>query len=118
MNFFKKIFYKPHTKSLTVTSSSGFHLRPAAQFVTQAKIFNCDIFASFKGMQVSAKSVNTLLSLNLDKGDSFTLICQGNKAQDALTHLSHTFDTLMVGDTQVDKIEKQSHDLYFKHFEC
>ena len=110
MNFFKKIFYKPHIKSLTVTSSSGFHLRPAAQFVTQAKNFNCDIFASFQERQVSAKSVNTLLSLNLDKDDSFTLICQGNKAQDALAHLSNTFDTLMTNDTQVDTIEKQDHD--------
>jgi phosphocarrier protein FPr len=46
----------------------------------------------------------------LEKGDTFTLITQGKKAEEALKKLHLLFETLMQDDKKIDKIEKASHD--------
>ena len=109
MQFLKTLFSKTYTTTLTVTSSNGFHLRPVAQFVAQSKEFKYDIKASFNGKTVSAKAVNSLLSLNLDKDDTFTLHAKGNNAEKALKGLSHTFKLLMTDDKEVEVITQKSH---------
>ena len=81
MQVFKNLFYKPQSTQLTVSSSNGFHLRPVAQFCTLAKTFSCDIHVTFKHKTVDAKKINTLLSLSLEKEDTFTLTTQGKKAK-------------------------------------
>jgi phosphocarrier protein FPr len=108
MQFFKNLFSKPLSTQLTVTSSNGFHLRPVARFTSLAKSFKCDITASFNGKTVDAKKVNTLLSLSLEKQDTFTLTTQGKEAQKALTALQTLFETLMQDDVEVTTIEKEN----------
>lgn len=109
MQFFKNLFGKTLSTTLTVTSSNGFHLRPVAKFISEAKTFDCDIKASFQTKTVNAKAVNPLLSLNLTQNDSFTLILKGNDAQKALTALTHIFQTLMHNDKVIPKIKKKTH---------
>lgn len=109
MQFFKNLFHKTHSTTLTVTSSSGFHLRPIAQFVSEAKSFECDIKASFQGKSVNAKAVNTLLSLNLDKTDTFTLIAKGKSAKQSVNALKKIFETLMDRDKEIVSIKKKKH---------
>jgi multiphosphoryl transfer protein len=109
MALFKNLFYKPLTTQLTITSVNGFHLRPVAQFSSLAKAFSCQITATFNGKTVDTKSVNTLLSLSLEKGDTFTLSTQGKKAQEALTQLQKLFETLMQDDKEVHQISKSAY---------
>jgi len=109
MNLLKKFFLKSETTTLTISSSNGFHLRPVAQFVTEAKKFPCEIKASFHGKTVNAKAVNTLLSLNLGKEDSFTLIAKGKQAKEAIIALSNLFTTIMQNDKEVVTVEQKSH---------
>ncbi|MBT8348527.1 MAG: HPr family phosphocarrier protein, partial [Sulfurovum sp.] len=106
MSLFKNLFRKPLSTQLTVTSNNGFHLRPVAQFSSLAKSFSCQITATFKDKTVDTKSVNTLLSLSLERGDTFTLITQGKKAREALEKLNLLFETLMQDDKEIQKIEK------------
>jgi len=108
MQLFKNLFSKPLSTQLTVTSSNGFHLRPVARFTTLAKTFHCDVLASLNGKSVDAKKVNTLLSLSLEKQDTFTLTTQGKDAQKALTTLQTLFETLMKDDVEVTSIKKES----------
>ncbi|HFU77509.1 MAG TPA: HPr family phosphocarrier protein [Epsilonproteobacteria bacterium] len=110
MLFFKNLFAKPLTSTLTVTSNNGFHLRPVAKFVSEAKKFDCEINASFHNKSVSAKAVNALLSLGLDKEDSFVLELQGKDASKALTTLRQVFATLMQDDEEVEHIVNTQHD--------
>ena len=110
MSLLKNLFYKPLSAQLTVTSSNGFHLRPVAQFSSLAKTYSCQITATFKDKTVDTKQVNSLLSLSLERGDSFTLIVKGKKADDALEKLQLLFETLMQGDKEIQKIEKTSYD--------
>ena len=110
MALLRNLFYKTLSTELSITSSNGFHLRPVAQFSSLAKSFSCQITASFNGQTADTKSVNTLLSLSLEKGDTFTLITQGKKAEEALTQLQALFDTLMQDDKEVEHIEKSTND--------
>lgn len=103
MNLFKNLFSKPVSTTLKVTSGNGFHLRPVAKFVSVAKTYDCEITASFNNKRVSAKAVNALLSLGLDKDNSFTLTAQGKEAAKALEDLTQTFRALMENDKEVKK---------------
>jgi len=108
MQFLKNLFFKPRSIRLGITSNNGFHLRPVAQFVSLAKTFPCQITAAFKDKTVDAKAVNSLLSLSLEKGDSFTLLAKGKKAEEALERLHTLFETLMHKDKELRQTEKET----------
>jgi len=107
MKLFKNLFSKPLSTQLKVTSSNGFHLRPVARFTTLAKSFGCDVTATFNSKTADAKKVNSLLSLSLEKNDTFTLTTQGKEAQKALKELQTLFETLMQDDVEVTTITKE-----------
>jgi len=108
MSLFKHFFSKALETQLTITSSNGFHLRPVAQFSTLAKTFPCNITAIFQGNTVDAKSVNTLLSLSLEKNNTFTLHAKGKQSSEAIHALKTLFETLMQNDIQIKSMQKES----------
>ncbi len=110
MSLLKHLFFKPRSTHLTITSNNGFHLRPVAQFASLAKSFPSKITATFQKKTVDAKSVNTLLSLSLEKEDTFTLQTQGKKADEAIEALVTLFETLMQTDIQVKEVIKTASD--------
>ena len=109
MQLFQKLFHKPLSTQLTVTSSNGFHLRPVVRFVHRAKTFHGQIHATFKDKTVDAKTVNTLLSLSLEEGDTFTLTTQGKDAKDSLNALKVLFQELMSTDKKVQQAQKETY---------
>jgi len=107
MNFLKKIFKKRHTPfltTLTITSENGFHLRPIAKFVNEVKQFNANISLVANNQEVLATQVPKILSLSLERGDSFILKCQGEEALEASAYLSDFFNTMMKEDKVVEEI--------------
>jgi len=106
MALFSGLFTKAISTQLTVTSSNGFHLRPVARFTSLAKSYDCKITASTNRKTTDAKSVPSLLSLSLDRGDTFTLQTKGKNAQDALDALKTLFHALMSEDEVFQKVEK------------
>jgi len=111
MNFLKKLFYTPIQSKLTISSSSGFHLRPVAKFVSLAKEYSCDIYIVFKNKRISAKAINAVLSLSLERNNSFILICQGKDASQASIALQNCFKQLMEEDKTIYKSkEKHNYD--------
>jgi len=106
MNFLKKVFKKRHSPfltTLTITSENGLHLRPIAKFVNEVKEFNADISIIAHDQEIIATQVPKILSLSLEKGDSFTLKCQGEEALEASAYLTDFFEKMM----QEDKIEEE-----------
>lgn len=110
MSLFSGLFTKVLSTQLTVTSSNGFHLRPVAQFASLAKSYTCQITASTAHKTIDAKSVTTLLSLSLDRGDTFTLQTKGKNAQAALNALETLFHTLMSEDKVFQEVKKTVSD--------
>ena len=109
MNFLKKLLtkQKPIKTALTITSSNGFHLRPIAKFVNEVKKFQAIVSIEAKGKEVRATQVPKILSLSLEKDETFTLICTGKEAPKASTHLCSFFEKLMHDDTEVKSIEQE-----------
>ncbi|MCB4749598.1 MAG: HPr family phosphocarrier protein [Sulfurovum sp.] len=106
MFLFNRLFAKSHTIVLHILSSNGFHLRPVAQFTTEAKKFSCSVEAESRGKVINAKNLNELLSLNLDKGDHFDLICRGTDADKAIEKLSQVFEALMEKEPEYNTIKE------------
>ena len=109
MNFLKKLFNTKTTTTttLTVTSSNGFHLRPIAKFVNEAKKFDATVSIEAKGKKVIATQVPKILSLSLERNETFTLLCTGKEAQKTSEHLSSFFLKLMNEDKEVEAIEQE-----------
>ena len=107
MNLLKKIFKKRHTPfltTLTITSENGLHLRPIAKFVNEVKQFNANISLIAHNQEVLATQVPKILSLSLEKGESFTLKCQGEEALEASAYLSDFFEKMMQEDKVIEEI--------------
>ena len=110
MNFIKRLLKQKQPSvetTLTITSSNGFHLRPIAQFSNEVKQFNSTITIVAKDQEVSATQVPEILSLALDKGDSFVLSVTGDDAQNAIEHLESFFEELMKDDKQIEEIKQE-----------
>jgi len=114
MNFLKSILKKQKSvkSTLTITSSNGFHLRPIAKFANEAKKFNSTITIVSYEQEVSATQVPKIISLSLEKGESFILKCIGKDANEASKHLSSFFKELMKNDKEVTLLiqEKESYE--------
>ncbi len=107
MNLLKRLFNRKITTTLTVTSSNGFHLRPIAKFVNEVKKFDATITLKAKNKEVLATQVPKILSLSLEKGDSFELICKGKEAKEANEKLTKLFQELMRDDKEIERIEQE-----------
>ena len=106
MNFIKNFFNKTESISLLVNSPNGFHLRPIASFVNEAKKFDEEIILQKGDKQADAKSINAILSLTLEENDSFELIVRGREPQRILTSLKKFFQTLMYQEKKEKSEEK------------
>ncbi|MBU1668151.1 HPr family phosphocarrier protein [bacterium] len=115
MNILKKLFSKPKSSiqtTLTITSSNGFHLRPIAQFANEVKQFDATITLIANNQEVSATQIPQILSLSLEKNETFILKSIGEEAQKASVHLSSFFKQLMEEDVKIKAIdqEKESYE--------
>jgi phosphocarrier protein FPr len=95
LNFIKNFFQKTASSSLTVSSPNGFHLRPIASFVNETKKYSEKITLKKGDKEVDAKSINTLLTLALEKDDDFELVVTGKDPQQTLEQLKDFFMALM-----------------------
>jgi phosphotransferase system HPr (HPr) family protein len=108
MGIFEKLFPKTRSRVLHISSQSGLHLRPAASFAAEARKYTCSITAESRGESVDAKVLNALLSLDLQKGDHFELICKGANADKALEALTAHFEQLMQQESSKASIENEN----------
>ncbi len=74
-------------RTYLIENEIGLHARPAAVFVDYAGDFNSEIKLCYQGKEVNAKSIISVLSLGLGKGDVFTLIVEGEDDESALKTL-------------------------------
>lgn len=77
-------------REVTVTSATGLHARPAADFAATAARFDADVQAVKADRSVDAKSVLLLLTLDVRYGDTLVIDASGpdaSRAVDALCAL-------------------------------
>jgi phosphocarrier protein len=76
-----------HRGEVVVTNKNGIHARPSSQFVKLASRFACDVFLEKDGEAINGKSIMGLLMLAAGPGSKLTIVCAGDKADQALAEL-------------------------------
>ncbi len=76
------------TKTVTITSPQGFHVRPTKEFVKQASQFPCKINVKANGKTVNGKSSISMLTLGIANGDEVILEVDGDQEEQAAETLS------------------------------
>ncbi|MFW6237653.1 MAG: HPr family phosphocarrier protein [Halanaerobiales bacterium] len=71
-----------------VKNSIGLHARPAALFVDIAGKFTSEINICFGEKEINGKSIISVLSLGLGKGDCFLLQIKGKDEKKAMKELT------------------------------
>ncbi|NEO82260.1 phosphoenolpyruvate--protein phosphotransferase [Moorena sp. SIO4G3] len=80
---------------LTVQNQQGIHARPAAQFITTANRFNCEITLqniTKTSNIVNGKSINNVMLLGIQQGDEIVIKAVGEDAELALIALQQLVD--------------------------
>jgi len=81
-------------RDVTLKNEVGLHARPAAVFSKKAIEFSCDVTVEKDGRKANAKSIMSVLKLDVRQGDQVTLRCEGDDAGDALPALVELIESL------------------------
>ncbi len=76
-----------YTTKTVILNKDGFHARPVLAFVNIANEFDCDIQISSKGRVANTKSINSVMSLDLDYGDEIIIVAVGVDEEKAVIAL-------------------------------
>jgi len=81
-------------RDVTLENEVGLHARPAAVFSKAAARFSSTVTVVKSGAEANAKSVLSVLKLDIQKGDSVTIRAEGQDEDDALTELAKLVEDL------------------------
>jgi phosphotransferase system HPr (HPr) family protein len=82
------------TTQFTLTNDVGLHARPAALFVQKAATFTSTIRVGKGDAEANAKSLLSLLKLDVRSGDTVTVTAEGEDADEALPALRELAESL------------------------
>jgi phosphocarrier protein len=74
-------------RDVTVTEPEGLHARPAALFCRAAARFEAEVRVEKNGASANARSLLSVLQLDVRRGDLVTLIADGSDAEEAVRAL-------------------------------
>ncbi|MDQ3785365.1 MAG: HPr family phosphocarrier protein [Actinomycetota bacterium] len=74
-------------QEVTLTNDVGLHARPAALFSKKAAGFSSEITVSKGDRSANAKSIMSVLKLDVKKGDGISISTEGDDADEALAEL-------------------------------
>ncbi|MGI8941136.1 MAG: HPr family phosphocarrier protein [Actinomycetota bacterium] len=74
-------------RDVTLDNEVGLHARPAAVFSKAAARFESAVTVVKSDEEANAKSVLSVLKLDIRKGDSVTIRAEGSDEQEALSEL-------------------------------
>jgi len=77
----------PETE-VTLTNEVGLHARPAALFAKAAAGYPADVRLAKADREVNAKSLLSVLTLDVRGGDTVRIVTDGEEAEAALTALA------------------------------
>ena len=79
------------SETLMVANRLGIHARPAAALVQCVLAFESEVFISFNGSRVNAKSIMGLLTLAATQGSRLSVTCKGPDAEATMEALRALF---------------------------
>jgi len=79
------------SEEVLVVNRLGIHARPAAALVQKVLVFQSEVYISFEGNRVNAKSIMGLLTLAATRGSRLRITCTGDDAEDAMEAVKGLF---------------------------
>lgn len=73
---------------ISIVNATGLHARPAANLVNVAKQYKSDIKLVYQGIEANAKSVVSVMGLDVSKGDQIQIKADGLDANEAIKAVS------------------------------
>lgn len=80
------------TREVRVSNRYGIHARPAALLVKTASTFRSDVLLEKDGIEVSAKSIMGLLTMEGHHGAKIRISARGPDADTAVSAMAELFD--------------------------
>jgi phosphocarrier protein len=84
-------------RRIVLTSGSGLHARPAAQFVQTATGFQSTVTVEANGKTVNAKSIMQILSLGAKGGTEIVIAAEGSDEAECISALSELLHSGLTG---------------------
>ena len=85
-------------KDVVVQLSGGLEARPAAILVQKASVFDSKVYIASGDKKVNAKSIMGMMSLGLLKGETLTVLTDGDDEKEAL----ESIDSFLSGNDKED----------------
>ena len=76
------------SKPIAITASGGLHARPAAMITTAARRFTADVRLVSGSREANARSVVSIMALEVGQGDEVTIVATGSDAREAIAAIS------------------------------
>jgi phosphoenolpyruvate-protein phosphotransferase len=81
------------SEPIVVASETGLHARPAAVVAAAARRFTSDVRLVKDGREANARSVVSIMALEVAGGDTVTVVARGEDAGQAVAAISQTLST-------------------------
>jgi phosphocarrier protein FPr len=78
---------------IVVTHEAGLHARPAAVVAAAARQFTSDVRLVKGDREANARSLVSIMALEVARGDSITIVARGEDAQEAIAGITRTLTT-------------------------
>jgi len=83
----------PISKTIEITNKRGLHARASAKFVNVASGLTARVEVEKDGSRVVGTSIMGLMMLGAAMGDSITIHCDGEGAEQAMARLAELVET-------------------------
>ena len=76
-----------YTRTITVENAVGLRAHPASYFIQKANAFRSSVWIESTNRRANAKSLLGVLSLGIKKGDTVTIMAEGEDEEDTVNSL-------------------------------
>lgn len=80
-------------RTVTIQSELDMNSRPVAHLVQEASQYSSLVCIEMENKQINAKSIMGMMSLNLGKGTTFTVVADGEDEENAVNGVEAFFAT-------------------------
>lgn len=80
-------------RTVTIQSELDMNSRPVAHLVQEASQYSSLVCIEMENKQINAKSIMGMMSLNLGKGTTFTVVADGEDEENAVNGVETFFAT-------------------------
>jgi phosphoenolpyruvate-protein phosphotransferase len=96
------------SRPILITAEGGLHARPAAAITTAARRFVADVRLATGSREANARSVVSIMALEVGKGDDVTVVASGSDAQQAVAAISELLATNIASDAPVSDAVREA----------